>query len=54
MKNKIYDCVTFFQENLQFELRFNILKEVVDKFVVCESIFDHRGNKKKINFDKKF
>jgi beta-1,4-mannosyl-glycoprotein beta-1,4-N-acetylglucosaminyltransferase len=52
MKNKIYDCITFFQENLQFELRFNILKEVVDKFIVCESIFDHRGNKKKINFDK--
>ena len=52
MKNKIYDCITFFQENLQFELRFNILKEVVDKFVVCESIFDHRGNKKKINFNK--
>ena len=52
VKNKIYDCVTFFQENLQFELRFNILKEVVDKFVVCESIYDHRGNKKKINFNK--
>ena len=50
MKNKIFDCVTFFQENLQMELRFNILKEVVDKFVVCESIYDHRGREKKINF----
>jgi len=53
VKNKIYDCVTFFQENLQFELRFNILKEVVDKFVVCESIYDHRGNKKKLILIKK-
>ena len=49
---KIYDCVTFFQENLQMHLRFNILDEVVDKFVVCESIYDHRGRKKKINFSK--
>ena len=51
--SKIYDCVTFFQENLQMELRFSILEKVVDKFVVCESIYDHRGNSKKINFSKK-
>ena len=50
---KIYDCVTFFQENLQMELRFAILNEVIDKFVVCESVYDHRGNSKKINFSKK-
>ena len=52
MKNKIYDCITFFQEKIQTELRFNILNKVVDKFIVCESIYDHRGNKKEINFDK--
>ena len=52
MSNKIYDCITFFQENLQAELRFNILNEVVEKFIVCESIYDHRGNKKRINFNK--
>ena len=51
--SKIYDCVTFFQENLQMELRFSILDQVVDKFIVCESIYDHRGNSKKINFSKK-
>ncbi len=51
--SKIYDCVTFFQENLQMELRFSILDRVVDKFIVCESIYDHRGNSKKINFSKK-
>ena len=50
MKKKIFDCVTFFQENLQMELRFNILNDVVDKFVVCESAYDHRGREKKINF----
>jgi beta-1,4-mannosyl-glycoprotein beta-1,4-N-acetylglucosaminyltransferase len=34
------------------ELRFNILNDVVDKFVVCESAYDHRGREKKINFSK--
>jgi len=52
MKNKIYDCITFFQEKLQAELRFNILDDVVDQFIVCESKYDHRGNQKKINFKK--
>jgi beta-1,4-mannosyl-glycoprotein beta-1,4-N-acetylglucosaminyltransferase len=50
--NKI-DCITFFQENLMFDLRFNILKDHFDKFIVCESKFDHLGNAKKLNFDQK-
>tara|TARA_B100001057_G_C22670497_1_gene879656 strand:- start:236 stop:997 length:762 start_codon:yes stop_codon:yes gene_type:complete len=33
-----------------FDLRYNILKSVVDYFVICESRYDHRNNKKKINF----
>ena len=48
--NKIYDCITFFDNNFMFDLRYNILKDVVDYFVICESIYDHRGNKKEINF----
>ena len=51
-KEKVYDCVTFFQENLHMELRINILKDVVDKFIICESKYDHRGNEKKINFSR--
>ena len=50
MKNKIYDCVTFFNENFQINLRFNILYNYVDKFVVCESRFDHKGRPKVLNF----
>ena len=50
MKSKIYDCVTFYNENLQVKLRFNILNDHVDKFVICESRFDHKGNPKKLNF----
>ena len=50
MKNKILDCVTFFDNNFMFDLRYNILKNHVDYFVICESRYDHRGNKKKNNF----
>ena len=53
MKTKIIDCITFFQENLMFKLRYEVLKDVVDYFVVCESIFDHKGRNKNLNFDKK-
>jgi len=53
MKNKIFDCVTFFDNNFMFELRYNILKDFVDYFIVCESRFDHMGHEKKINFVKK-
>ena len=52
--NKIVDCITFFDNKLMFDLRFNILKDYVDFFVVCESKFDHRNNPKKLNFDLKF
>ena len=51
-KSKIFDCITFFDNNFMFDLRYNILKDQVDYFVICESKFDHRGNKKKINFIK--
>jgi beta-1,4-mannosyl-glycoprotein beta-1,4-N-acetylglucosaminyltransferase len=53
MKNKIIDCITFFDENFIFDLRYNILNEYVDKFVICESQFDHKGRKKKLNFKPK-
>ena len=49
---KIFDCVTFFEENRLMELRFNILNDYVDHFIVCEGKFDHQGRKKKINFNK--
>ena len=54
MKNKIIDCITFFDNTLMFDLRFNVLKEVVDIFVICESKYDHRNRKKQLNFDTKF
>ena len=49
-KNKILDCVTFFDNNFMFEIRYNILEDFVDYFVICESLFDHKGCPKKKNF----
>ena len=54
MKSKLIDCITFFQENFIFNLRYKILKDVINEFIVCESIYDHRGIQKKLNFDKRF
>ena len=48
---KIFDCTTFYSEHLMMDIRFNILNEFVDKFIVCESTISHSGKKKKLNFD---
>ena len=45
------DTTTFFEENMIMDIRFNILDPYVDKFIVCESLFTHSGNKKDINFN---
>ena len=47
---KIFDCVTYLNEDHLLELRFNILNEFVDYFVVCEAKEDHRGREKKLHF----
>ena len=47
---KIFVCITFFNENLLANARIEILKDVVDYFLICESKFDHKGIKKNINF----
>ena len=49
--SKIIDCTTFYNENLLINTRFEILKDVVDHFIICESKFDHSGNPKTINFE---
>lgn len=49
-KSKVFDCITFFNENFIANLRFEILDSVVDFFIICESIYNHKGKKKKINF----
>ena len=50
VKPKLFDCITFFNENFITNARFEILNDVVDFFIVCESKYDHMGNSKSINF----
>ena len=50
MKSKIIDCITFFDNNFMFDFRYNVLKDFVDFFVICESKYDHRNKEKKSNF----
>ena len=48
---KIFDCTTYYDDELIIDLRFNVLNEYVDKFIVCEAKFSHAGKEKKLNFD---
>ena len=48
---KIFDCTTFYSEDLMLDVRFNILNEHVHKFVIVESRYSHSGKKKNLNFD---
>ena len=50
---KIYDCFMYFDEEMVLDLRLNILNEFVDYFVIVESKFTHKGDKRELRFDKK-
>ena len=48
---KIIDCTTYYSEDLMLDVRFNILNEYVDKFIITESKFSHSGKEKPLNFN---
>ena len=48
---KIFDCTTYFDEELMMDVRFNILNEYVEKFIVVESKYSHSGRKKNLRFN---
>jgi beta-1,4-mannosyl-glycoprotein beta-1,4-N-acetylglucosaminyltransferase len=47
---KLFDCFMYNNEDLLLDLRLNVLDQHVDQFIIIESLFDHQGNKKKLNF----
>ena len=52
---KIFDCFMYFDEDIVLDVRLNLLDKYVDYFIVVESIFNHKGEKRKPQFDiKKF
>jgi len=48
----IYDCFTFFNELDLLEIRLNVLKDVVDRFVLVEAGETHTGKPKAFLFDE--
>ena len=48
---KIFDCFMYFDEDVVLDVRLNFLNSYVDKFVIVESIFNHKGEKRKPQFD---
>jgi len=51
----IFDCFTYFNDDLITDLRLNTLDKFVDKFIIVEATTDHSGKKKELCFDlKKF
>ena len=52
---KIFDCFMYFDEEVILDLRLNILNQYVDYFVIVESTYNHKGEKRNLKFDiKKF
>ena len=48
---KIYDCFIYFDEDLLLDIRLNILDKFVDKFVIVESRYSHRGELRRPSFN---
>ena len=52
---KIFDCFMYFDEDLILDVRLNTLHKNIDYFVIVESKFNHKGEKRNLKFDyKKF
>lgn len=48
---RVFDCFMYFNEDVVLELRLNYLDKFVDQFIIVESSFNHRGQKKSLNFN---
>ena len=48
---KIFDCFMYFDEDQILDLRLNMLNEKIDYFIIVESTFNHKGEKRKLLFD---
>ena len=50
---KIFDCFMYYNEDLILDLRLNCLEKFIDFFVIVESLYNHKGEKKTLNFNIK-
>ena len=50
---KIYDCFMYFDEEVVVDIRLNTLDKFVDYFVIVESKFTHKGDRRELKFNHK-
>ncbi len=50
---KIFDCFMYFDEEVVLDIRLNTLDKYVDYFVIVESKFTHKGDKRTLEFNHK-
>ena len=50
---KIFDCFMYFDEEILLDLRLNMLDKYVDYFVIVESSFTHKGDRRSLQFNNK-
>ena len=48
---KIFDCFMYFDEAVVLDVRLNVLNDYVDYFVIVESKFTHKGDKRDLKFN---
>ena len=48
---KIFDCFMYFDEDIVLDVRLNFLNDFVDEFVIIESKYNHKGEKRDPLFD---
>jgi len=48
---KIFDCFMYFDEDVVLDVRLNYLDQYVSKFIIVESLFTHKGDKRDLKFD---
>ncbi len=48
---RIFDCFMYFDEEIVLETRFEYLNKYVDYFVIVESRFTHKGDKRNLKFN---
>ena len=49
---RIFDCFMYFDEEVVLDLRLNVLNEYVDYFIIVESVYTHKGEKRDLKFHK--
>ena len=50
---KIFDCFMYFDEEIVLDIRLNALDKYVDYFVIVESIYTHKGDRRELKFNQK-